>query len=188
MSRMNQLWLATVMMWLVAFGLTCWNVSTIEAVALVRDQNERLRKEMIFHRQYSAKLESVRQIADTFFLPVDSVKLGYIGVQSHLQSLAAVFGLGNVKITRQMGQATPEQLPITVAFEGTLEGTMQFLFSLREYPYLSIDHTQIKLDSVRGAEVAIDLSFQFHLNPSDGFAPSPLQTTRNPVPSEGSRS
>jgi type IV secretory pathway TrbD component len=52
MSRMNQLWLATVMMWLVAVGLTCWNVSTIEAVALARDQNERLRKEMMFHRQY----------------------------------------------------------------------------------------------------------------------------------------
>ena len=188
MSRMNQLWLATVMMWLVAVGLTCWNVSTIEAVALARDQNERLRKEMMFHRQYISKLESVHQTADTFFLPVDSLKLGFLGVQSQLASLGAVFGLEKIKITRQMGQATPEQLPITVAFEGPLEGAMQFLFSLREYPYLPIDHTRIKLSMARGAEVAIDLALQFRLNPVAGFASPPLQTTRTPVPSEGSPS
>jgi hypothetical protein len=188
MSRMNQLWMATVVMWLIAVGLTCWNVSTIEAVALARDQNERLRKEMMFHRQYISKLESVRQTADTFFLPVDSLKLGFLGVQSELQSLAAVFGLENFKITRQMGQATPEQLPLTVAFEGTLEGVMQFLFSLREYPYLPIDHTRIKLSMERGAEVTIDLALQFRLNPMEGFASPPLQTTRYLLPSEGSPS
>jgi len=188
MSRMNQLWMATVVMWLVAVGLTCWNLSTIEAVALARDQNERLRKEMMFHRQYISKLESVRQTADTYFLQVDSIKLGFLGVQSELQSLAAVFGLKNFKITRQMGQATPEQLPITIAFEGTLEGAMQFLFSLREYPHLPIDHTRIKLSMDRGAEVAIDLALQFRLNPVEGFASPPLQTTRYPVPSEGSSS
>jgi hypothetical protein len=181
---MNQLWTATVMMWLVAVGLTCWNVSTIEAVALARDQNERLRKEMMFHRQYITKLESVHQTADTFFLPVDSLKLGFLRVQSELQSLAAVFGLEKVKITRQMGQATPEQLPITVAFEGTLEGAMQFLFSLRDYPYLPIDHTRIKLSMNRGAEVAVGLALQFRLNPADGFGPSPVQTTRYPASSE----
>jgi hypothetical protein len=188
MSRLNQLWLATVMLWLVAVGLTCWNVSTIEAVALARDQNERLRKEMMFHRQYMSKLESVNQTADTFFLPVDSLKLGFLGVQSQLASLGAVFGLENVKITRQMGQATPEQLPITVAFEGPLEGVMQFLFSLREYPYLPIDHTRIKLGMARGAEVAIDLSLQFRLNPVEGFPAPPLQTTRYAVPGEGNPS
>jgi hypothetical protein len=184
MSRMNQIWMTVVLIWLIAIGLTGWNLSSIDAVALTRDQNERLRKEMIFHRQYIAKLESVRQTADTFFLPVDSVKLGFLGVQSHLQSLAAIFGLEHIKITRQMGQATPEQLPITVAFEGTLEGVMQFLFSLREYPYLVIDHTRIKLNMDRSAEVAIDLSFQFRLSPVDGFAPSPLKKTRYALPGE----
>lgn len=188
MSRMNQLWTLTAMMWLVAIGLTCWNVSTIEAVALARDQNERLRKELMFHRQYSAKLESVNETADTFFLPVDSLKLGFIGVQSQLESLAAVFGLENVKIARQMGQATPEQLPITVAFEGTLEGVMQFLFSLREYPYLPVDHTRIKLGTAGRAEVAIDLSLHFRLNTVAGGMPSPVQTTRHPMSGEGSPS
>jgi len=69
-----------------------------------------------------------------------------------------------------------------------LEGAMQFLFSLREYPYLPIDHTRIKLSMARGAEVTIDLALQFRLNPVAGFASPPLQTTRYLLPSEGSPS
>lgn len=65
---------------------------------------------------------------------------------------------------------------------------MQFLFSLREYPYLPIDHTRIKLSMARGAEVAIDLSLQFRLNPVEGFPAPPLQTTRYPLPGEGNPS
>lgn len=188
-SRMNQLWMTVVLIWLIAIGLTGWNFSSIDAVALTRDQNERLRKEMLFHRQYIGKLESVRQTADALFLPVDSVKLGFLSVHSRLQALSAVFGLENVKITRQTGQATHEQLPISVSFEGPLEGTLQFLASLREYPYLPINHTQISVIADRGeAAVEIDLFFQFRLKQGNETPPAPMQTTRYRISSEASPS
>jgi hypothetical protein len=186
---MNHFWIAAALIWLIAIGLTGWNLSTMDAVALKRDQNERMRKEMIFHRQYISKLEAVRQTADTFFLPVDSVKLGFLSIQSRLQALSAVFGLENVKIARQVGPASDAQLPITVSFEGAFEGALQFLSALREYPYLPITHTQIKVIAGRGeAAVEIDLLFQFRLAPGIETLPTPLQTTRYPMPSEVSPS
>jgi len=188
-SRMNQIWMAVVLIWLIAIGLTGWNLSSIDAVALTRDQNERLRKEMLFHRQYIGKLESVRQTADALFLPVDSVKLGFLAVQSRLLALSAVFGLENVTITRQAGQATYEQLPINISFEGPVEGSLQFLSSLREYPYLPVNHTQITVIADRGkAAVEIDLYFQFHLKQGDDTPPAPMQTTRYPLSSEANPS
>jgi hypothetical protein len=188
-SRMNHFWVATAFIWLIAIGLTGWNLSTVDAVVLKRDQNERMRKEMAFQRQYIGKLESVRQTADTFFLPVDSVKLGFLSVQSHLQALSAVFGLENVKIARQTGPASDAQLPITVSFEGAFEGALQFLSSLKEYPYLPITHTQIKVIADRGkAAVEIDLYFQFRLKQGVETLPTPLRTTRYPISSEVSPS
>jgi hypothetical protein len=188
-SRMNHFWMAAVFIWLIAIGLTGWNLSTMDAVALKRDQNERVHKEMNFHRQYIDKLESVRQTADTFFLPVDSVKLGFLSVQSHLQALSAVFGLENVKIVRQTGPTPDTQLPITVSFEGTFEGALQFLSSLREYPYLPINHTQIKVIADRGqAAVEINLYFQFRLKQGVETFPTPMRTTRYPMSSEVSPS
>jgi len=188
-SRTNQFWMAVVLIWLIAIGLTGWNLSSIDAVALTRDQNERLRKEMLFHRQYSGKLESVRQTADALFLPVDSVKLGFLAVQSRLQALSAVFGLDNVVIKRQTGQAAQDQLPISVSFEGPFEGALQFLSSLREYPYLPINHTRISVIADRGvAAVEIDLYLLFRLKQGHETPPAPMRTTRHPMSSEVSPS
>jgi hypothetical protein len=189
-SRTNQFWIAVVVIWLIAIGLTGWNLSSIDAVALTRDQNERLRKEMLFHRQYIGKLETVRQTADALFLPVDSVKLGYLSVQSDLQALSAVFGLEKIKITRPIGQVTDGQLPITVSFEGSFEGALQFLSSLREYPYLPINQSQIKVIADHGEEAAVEISlyFQYRLKQGNETPPTPMRTTRHLMSSEVSPS
>jgi hypothetical protein len=188
MAHVNKYWLAAALVWLMAMGLTAWNLSTIETVAQARDQNERLRREINFHHHYSAKLAAVRQSAEALFLPVDSVKLGFIAVQSHLEALAAVFGLEQVKVSRQVGPDTAEQLPIRVAFVGSFEGAMQFIFALREFPYLPVDRTQINVDRERGTIVEINLIFKYRLRPAEDLPPEPLRTTRYPASNEVSPS
>ena len=188
MARVSKYWLMTICVWLLAIGMTAWNLPTIDAVARTRDKNERLRREISFHHHYKEKLASVRASAQTLFLPVDSVKLGFISAQSHLQALGAVFGLEQVKITRQVGQAAPGQLPIRVAFGGAFEGAVQFILTLREYPYLPVDHTQIMVDSHRGTMVEIDMTFNYRLQPAGDLRPEPLRTTRYPASNEVSPS
>jgi hypothetical protein len=185
MPRLNAYWLTAAGLWMLAIGLTCWNLSTIEAVSMARDNGERLRNEVLFQRQYIGKLEAVRQTAETYALPVDSVQLGFLTVQQQLEALAAVFGLQKVKVARLVGQTDPEQWPLTVSFEGAFQGTAGFLQALRQYPYLNPQRLQVKIaeDSLR-ASTEIQLVFQFRLKPAESAPPPPVRTTRYPIPSE----
>ena len=132
MPRVNANWFLTGFTWLLAIGLTFWNLATIEAVSKARDQSERLRNELLFHRQYAGKLESIRQTAETYTLPVESAKLGFLGAQNRLETLGAIFGLAPFMVARQAGAAMPEQWPLTVSCEGSLENTVRFLNALED--------------------------------------------------------
>ena len=179
MPRVNANWFLTGFTWLLAIGLTFWNLATIEAVSKARDQSERLRNELLFHRQYAGKLESIRQTAVTYTLPVESAKLGFLGAQNRLETLGAIFGLAPFMVARQAGAAMPEQWPLTVSCEGSLENTVRFLNALEDYPYLPVRRIQLKINEEHFRTAAeIQLVLQFRLEDAEDPPPAPLRTTR----------
>jgi len=186
MPRMNANWFSTAFIWILAIGLTLWNLSVIGSVSEARNQNERLRNELLFHRQYAGQLESIRQTAETYTLPVDSPKLGFLGVQSRLEILGAIFGLSPFKVSRQVGATDPEHWPLTVSCVGPFENTVQFLGALGAHPYLPVERVQTKIDAKTGRTASeIQLAFQFRMKTANDPPSVPLRTRRLVAAGEG---
>ena len=179
-SKLNQRWLIVGTIWMTVFGMTWWNFNTIDAVLRVRENGERLHKELEFQHRYSDTLQKVGELHAAHFKPVASVKLGFESVRSSLQALATLLGLENVHIESRMAQATAEQLPFIVRMQGASGKAMGFVTALVSYPYLSVRHSRITVHrTADDAEVEIELLLNFKIAPQEDTAPNPLQASSN---------
>jgi hypothetical protein len=173
---MNQRWLIVGALWLAALVITGLNFSKIDAVARSRESAERLRKELLFQHSNRAKLHKVNRLHQTHYKPVASVELGFESVRSSLHALAALLDLNNVKIESRMAQATSEQLPLLIRLQGASNNALGFVIALTTYPYLSVEHSRIVVQSGQeSAEMEIELLFSFMTMPQEDTETDPLQ-------------
>ena len=75
-SRLNPHWSAVALIWLAVFIVSYLNLCQIQAIAMIREENDRLRKEMLFQHHHAAQLDRVQRIKASSYLPVASAKLG----------------------------------------------------------------------------------------------------------------
>lgn len=177
-SKLNQRWLIVGVIWSAVSVMTWWNFATIDAVLQVRENGERLRKEVEFQHRNNNTLQEVSKLHAAQFKPVASVKLGFESVRSSLQALAALLGLENVHIESQMAQATAEQLPFIVRMQGTGHKALGLVTALAAYPYLSVRHSRIVVhNTADDAEIEIELLLNFKIEPQEDTAPNPLQAS-----------
>ena len=177
-SRLNQRWLMVGVVWLAVFAMTFLNFNKIDAVSQARENCERLRKENLFQKRHTDKLLQVTDLYGEHFKPVASVNLGFEHVRSSMQALAALLGLQNVQIDSQPGQATTEQLEFMIRMQGPCPKALGFVTALATYPYLSVQHSRILVDSVADdAEIEIELLFNFKITPREAIEPVPLNAS-----------
>jgi hypothetical protein len=167
-TKINHLWLSVGIIWLAALFITYGNHGRINALAAIRENNEQLRKEMLFQHRNDQKLAQIQKAHASHYLQVASIKLGLETVRSHLHTLAARLGLKNLKIEYQTAQATESQVPFSLAAAGDFANAKRFLLALRVLPHLAIRHSSITiLTPTAEAEIEMELYFQFKIQPEN---------------------
>jgi hypothetical protein len=172
-------WLIAAGIWLVALGLTFWNLSKVGDIASTREQNERLRREVSFQRRHIEKLIGIEKVHANLFLSVESVNLGLIALRSDLLSLAAALGLQEANLTSDVTQAGDSQIPVNLRIQGTFRKTAGYLAVIEKKPYLQITHTYFKVVNEKGdTETDIAFTFRYSIKPpaADVQDPTRLMT------------
>jgi Tfp pilus assembly protein PilO len=186
----NHLWVLSGIIWLAALFATYGNHSRIDALATIRENNEQLRKEMLFQHRNDRRLAQIQKTYASYFLPVASIKLGFESVRSQLQALAVQLGLKNLKIECQTAQATEAQVPFSLGMLGDFEKAKRFTSILHRLPHLAIRSSSISVSTPGAeAEIEMELYFQFKIEPEDISGRHPLQAAASlpTAPSAGFR-
>jgi hypothetical protein len=177
-SKLNQRWLIVGAIWLAVLVMTWQNFGTIDAVLRMRENAERLCKEVEFQYRNSDTLQKIGKLHAAQFKPVASVKLGFESVRSSVQALAALLGLENIHIESQMAQATEAQLPFIIRTQGASDRALGLVTALATYPYLSVRHSRIVVHSTAAdAEIEIEILLNFKIEPQEDTASNPLQAS-----------
>jgi len=164
--KINHLWLSVGIIWLAALFTTYGNHGRIDALSAIRENNEQLRKEMLFQHRNDHKLAQIQKAHASHYLPVASIKLGLETVRSHLHALAARLDLKNLKIEYQTAQATESQVPLSLSMTGDFANIKRFILALRALPHLALKHSSITLSTPKAeAGIEMELYFNFTIQP-----------------------
>jgi Tfp pilus assembly protein PilO len=175
-SKINHLWLSVGIIWLAALFTTYGNHSRIDALAAIRENNEQLRKEILFQHRNDRQLAQIQKAYASHYLPVASIRLGLETTRSHLHALAARLALKNLKIEYQAAQATEAQLPFNLAMVGDFANAKRFIFALHALPHLVIKHSSITILTPKAeANIEMELYLQFKIQPENITGSRPLQ-------------
>jgi Tfp pilus assembly protein PilO len=181
-SGLNSRWLATVLIWSAVVMVSYLNLAKIQEVRSIRENNDRLRKEMRFQHRNAAQLDRVRSIQNTRRMPVASANLGFESVRSRLYALASGMGFDRITIDGQMEQATEGRLPIRLNMKGTFEKAANFITALQSVPYLSLKKSRVQVARTGpDAEIELNFDFGFTIAPARPMDIPPLQAAANPV-------
>jgi Tfp pilus assembly protein PilO len=180
-SKLNPRWLTAALIWLAASMVSYLNYAQIQEIATIRENNDRLRKEMLFQYRNAAQLDQIQNIQASCSLPVASVKLGFESVRSRLLGLSANLGFSGVTIDSQMEQATESRVPFRLRMQGTFEKTGKWIAALQSIPYLSIKSSRMVVAWPKpDAEIELALDFQFKIDPAQVLEIRSLQAAAEP--------
>jgi hypothetical protein len=171
-SKLRTRWIVLGCVWLMALGLTWWNLAKIGDVAAARLANERLRREIHFQRHNAQRLEQAAARHDALFMGVESLDLGMVALRYRLRALAAAFHLEDLAIDADMNQSADNRIPCRLTLMGGFENTVGFLTALDEYVYLVPRQTLIGA-MPNTSSVRLEMSFfvQYRI-----VAPAPAES------------
>lgn len=179
--KLRRRWIIATSIWLAAFGLTYWNMETIEAIGQARQANEQLRKEIFFQHQHAQELEQVAAAHTNLFLEAESIDLGLIAVKRRIETLSADFGLTELALCTETNAAQPDRVPCSLTLRGSFERVVGFLAALQPHAYLAITQSTL---TVSEETHAVDLKLAFSVHMQNGPMtpePAPAEPLANPT-------
>jgi Tfp pilus assembly protein PilO len=180
-SRLNPRWSAATLIWLTVLFVSYLNLAQIQKIATIREENDRLRKEMLFQHHHAVQLDRIQSIRASYYLPVASAKLGFESVRSRLYGLAAHLGLSNIKIDAQMAQATEGRVPLRLNMAGTFQKAANFIAALQSLPYLALKKSRVVVAYPEpDAQIELEFDFQFTIDPARELEIRALQAAADP--------
>jgi len=181
-SKLNPRWSAVALIWLAALIVSYLNLTLIQEITTIREENDRLRKEMLFQHHHAAQLDRVQSILASCYLPVASAKLGLESVRSRLYGLAAHLGLNGVIMDAQMDQAMENRLPLRLKMEGTFQQTANLMASLKSLPYLALKSSRVMVAFPEPeAQIELEFDFQLTVDPAQELEIRTLQAAADPL-------
>lgn len=146
-STLTMRWIGVCIIWTAALALSYWNTSAVSDISMVREQEEIYRMDDVFWQYNSGKISRVLPQRDTMILPIESLRLGYLEVESNLQALSRRYRFEDILLEMSPNEATGTGIPIRIYFKGPFTGILPWLESLeKQFPFLPVTQVKITVD------------------------------------------
>jgi hypothetical protein len=171
---LTNLWVHAGGIWAAVALLTLWNHFEINAILAAQAQARILQAESVFFKQNYHRLERVRSAHAALTLPVDSLHLGVLAVNSQVSDWCRTLGLSDLKMTVAPRQKESDSIQLNLAFAGSFEKIARFLSLLDAHRYLQEKQVVIKSGSAEAetlCEMTLALKFTVGTGSAEPEAP-----------------
>ena len=158
--HLKKMWIILLIIWSGSFILTFLNMTTIQKIKNQQEEAEAIIMDGRYVKDNFTKIDKVFEERATLEQPIESVKLGLIGIENQLRALASQNRLTKYAFSSSRSDSFGNQLTVLMTCEGKSEGILKLIEILeQEYPFLPVT----ALSLVKSQE-GLDFRFQVTMN------------------------
>lgn len=150
-SNLTMRWIGVCVVWVAAIALSYWNMNAVSAIIMDMEQEEIYRMDDVFWQYNSGKISQVLPQKDIMIRPIDSLRLGFLEVESNLETLSRQHQFEDILVEMSPNDATGNGIPIRVSFKGPFGGILPWLKDLEaQFPFLPVTQVKVTVDPING--------------------------------------